>query len=146
MRPKMSQKEIPSIETFLYRQPWSTRLPFNVNSKIAWTFWRPSGTRYKTGCPQRDSVYYARFTELCSVVQCDITSAFVVRKFFRKLYPTLQTQLMIHYGGRVKLEAASLRDIYSMKQQFEAAVLQQSKADYANRQQQTLQYVRVVFI
>ena len=80
------------------------------------------------------TAYYAKFVELCTAVQADIDSAFVVRKFLRKLNPLLHTHLIIHYGSRVRLEAVALGDIHSIAQQFEAAVLQQSKTVQVVRQ------------
>jgi hypothetical protein len=59
------------------------------------------------------TVYYAKFFELCSAVQADIASAFVVRKFLRKLNPLLRTHLIVHCGGRVKLEERNFRGTYS---------------------------------
>ena len=42
----------------------------------------------------------------------------------------------MHYGGKVKLEAASIAEIYSMGQQFEAATIKQSQAAVQYRQPQ----------
>ena len=82
------------------------------------------------------TAYYARFIELCTVVQADITSPFVVRKFLRQLHPMLQSHLLTHYGGRVKVEAASISEIYSMCMQLEAAIIKQTQAADHNRQPQ----------
>jgi hypothetical protein len=39
------------------------------------------------------------------IYKADITSAFVVRKFLRKLNPLLRTHLIIHCGGTTTVQA-----------------------------------------
>jgi hypothetical protein len=72
-------------------QPWSTRLPFNFSNKLVdrdileaeWDALHQGNGSV--------TAYYAKFVELCTAVQADIASAFVVRKLLRKLPPVLHT-------------------------------------------------------
>jgi hypothetical protein len=73
------------------------------------------------------NAYYAKFVELCHAVHLDITSSFVVRKFLRHLNPLLHSNLIIHFGGKLEVEGVELEVIRRVAQQFEAAVVQQTK-------------------
>ena len=73
------------------------------------------------------NAYYAKFVELCSAVHLDITSSFVVRKFLRHLNPLLHSNIIIHFGGKLEVEGLELEVIRRVAQQFEAAVVQQTK-------------------
>ncbi len=91
------------------------------------------------------NAYYAKFVKLCTAVQAYIDSAFVVRKFLRNLNPSLHTQLIIHYGSRVRVETVDLGDIHRIAQQFEAAVAQQSKTVPAKTVQTDRQQLQCSF-
>jgi hypothetical protein len=73
------------------------------------------------------NAYYAKFVELCHAVQLDITSTFVVRKVLRNLNTLLNSNLIIHFGGKLEVEGVDLEVIRRVAQQFEAAVAQQTK-------------------
>ncbi len=73
------------------------------------------------------NAYYAKFVELCHAVQLDITSTFVLRKFLRNLNTLLNSNLIIHFGGKIEVEGVDLEVIRRVAQQFEAAVAQQTK-------------------